>query len=233
MLWEKENNKTFLANFCFCSAVGLKGLVCKLTVEHQIRYTKRGQTCWPSHKCSGRVGVFRSWWRCLSVLAQSKMWTSLSNKASKISFQNKARCSRRPVFVVSTVVNTRKFLDWRFFAILVCSRHHTLTNVFGCLRVSTLTGCPLRSNEDYGFPARWWFIFAYPPCTSRENWVRTTTPSKLAIEIFSISKTIISDDFHKLAFSLNTRFTDDVIFSCTDTLKGCPLNVNNTIKFWD
>ena len=31
----------FLANFFFCFAVALKGLVRKLAVEHQIRYTKR------------------------------------------------------------------------------------------------------------------------------------------------------------------------------------------------
>jgi len=37
----KANNANFLANFYFCFAVALKGLVCKLAVEHQIRYTKR------------------------------------------------------------------------------------------------------------------------------------------------------------------------------------------------
>ena len=35
------NNAKFLANFYFCFAVALKGLVCTLAVEHQIRYTKR------------------------------------------------------------------------------------------------------------------------------------------------------------------------------------------------
>ena len=72
--------------------------------------------------------------------------------------------------------------------------------------------------------------FFYPPCTSRENWVRTTTSFKLAIEIFSIRKTLISDHFDKLAFSLNKKFTDDVIFSHADTLTGCPLDAN-IIKF--
>ena len=57
--------------------------------------------------------------------------------------------------------------------------------------------------------------------------MRTTTSSKLAIEIFSIRKTLISDHFDKLAFSLNRTFTDDVIFSHVDTLKGCPLDANN------
>ena len=37
----KANNAIFLANFYFCFAVASKGLVCKLAVEHQIRYTKR------------------------------------------------------------------------------------------------------------------------------------------------------------------------------------------------
>ena len=31
----------FLANFYFCFAVALKGLVCKLAVEHRIPYTNR------------------------------------------------------------------------------------------------------------------------------------------------------------------------------------------------
>ena len=73
--------------------------------------------------------------------------------------------------------------------------------------------------------------FFYPPCTSRENWVRSTTSFKLAIEIFSIIKTLTSDDFDKLAFSLNKKFTDDAIFSHADTLTGCPLDANSIIKF--
>ena len=54
---------------------------------------------------------------------------------------------------------------------------------------------------------------------------------KLAIEIFSIRKTLISDHFDKLAFSLNEKFTDDVIFSHADMLTGRPLDDNNIIKF--
>ena len=61
--------------------------------------------------------------------------------------------------------------------------------------------------------------------------MRTTTPFKLAIEIFSIRKTLISDHFDKLAFSLNNKFTDDAIFSHADTRTGCPLDANNIIKF--
>ena len=38
---EKQTTQNFLANFCFYFALALKGLVCKLAVEHQIRYTKR------------------------------------------------------------------------------------------------------------------------------------------------------------------------------------------------
>ena len=67
-------------------------------------------------------------------------------------------------------------------------------------------------------------------CTSRENWVKTTTSFKLAIEISSIRKTLISDHFNKHAFSLNKKFTDDVIFSHADILTGCPLDASN-IKF--
>ena len=64
-----------------------------------------------------------------------------------------------------------------------------------------------------------------------KNWVRTTTSFKLAIETFSIRKTLISDHLGKLAFSLNKKFTDYVIFSHADTLTGCPLDGNNIIKF--
>ena len=55
------------------------------------------------------------------------------------------------------------------------------------------------------------------------------TSFRLAIEIFSIRKTLISDHFNKLAFSLNKQFTDDVIFSHADMLSGCALDAN--IKF--
>ena len=72
--------------------------------------------------------------------------------------------------------------------------------------------------------------FFYPPRTSRENWVRTTASFELAIEIFSMRKTLISDHFDKLAFSLNKKFTNDVIFSHAYTLTGCPLDASN-IKF--
>ena len=37
----KANNAKLLGNFYFCYAVALKGLVRKLAVEHQFRYTKR------------------------------------------------------------------------------------------------------------------------------------------------------------------------------------------------
>ena len=49
--------------------------------------------------------------------------------------------------------------------------------------------------------------------------------------MFSIRKTLTSDQFDKLAFSLNKKFTDDVIFSHADTPIGCPLDANNIIKF--
>ena len=37
----KATTQFFLAKFYFCFAFVLKGLVCKLAVEHQIRYIKR------------------------------------------------------------------------------------------------------------------------------------------------------------------------------------------------
>ena len=154
-----------------------------------------------------------------------------SKKSSKISFLNLAGWSRHPLLVISTVVNNEKFLNWRSSPDLVLLTNQKLMNIFRCLRVGTLTGCPLRSNKDEEFPARWCFIFFYPPCTSREKWVRTTTSFKLAIEIFSIRKTLSSDHFDKLAFSLNKKFANDVIFLHADTLTGCPLDPNNIIKF--
>ena len=61
--------------------------------------------------------------------------------------------------------------------------------------------------------------------------MRPTTSFKLAIEIFSIRKTLVSDHFDTLAFSLNTKFTDDVMFSHTDTLTGCPLDAKISSSF--
>ena len=63
------------------------------------------------------------------------------------------------------------------------------------------------------------------------NCVRTTTSLKLAIEIFSIRKILVSDNFDKLAFSQSIKFTDDVIFSQADTLTSCPLDANSIITF--
>ena len=39
--WWKQTTEKIIANFYFVFAVALKGLVCKLAVEYQIRYTKR------------------------------------------------------------------------------------------------------------------------------------------------------------------------------------------------
>ena len=60
--------------------------------------------------------------------------------------------------------------------------------------------------------------------------MKTKTSFKLAIEIFSIYKGLISDYFDEPAFSLTQKFTDDVILSNADTLTGCPLDAN-IIKF--
>ena len=75
------------------------------------------------------------------------------------------------------------------------------------------------------------FHFFYPSCTSRENWLRTTTSFKIAIEIFSIRKTLISDHFYNLDFSPNKKLTNDVMFSHADTPTAFPLDANNIIKF--
>ena len=71
------------------------------------------QTHWPSHRCSGAGGVFNSRWRCVSVVTQRSVWTPLSKKSSNISLVNQARWSRRPLLVISTVVNNDFFLNWR------------------------------------------------------------------------------------------------------------------------
>ena len=57
------------------------------------------------------------------------------------------------------------------------------------------------------------------------------TSFRLAIEIFSIRKTLISDHFDKFAFSLNKKFTDLVSLPPAEMLTGCPLDANNIIKF--
>ena len=59
--------------------------------------------------------------------------------------------------------------------------------------------------------------------------MRTTTSFKLAIEIFSTRKTLTSDHFDILDFSLNKTFTDEVTFSHADTLTGCSLDASNII----
>ena len=61
--------------------------------------------------------------------------------------------------------------------------------------------------------------------------MRTATSFKLAIEIFSTRKTLISDHFDNLAFPLNKTFTDEAIFSHADTLTSCRLDANNIMKF--
>ena len=108
------------------------------------------QTRWPSHGCSGAGGVFSSRWRCVSVATQRKVWTPLS--LSKKNFQNivfkQARWSRRPLLVISTCVNNETFLNWISLPDRVLLTKSKLTNVFRCLRVGTLTGCPLRSSKD-------------------------------------------------------------------------------------
>ena len=69
------------------------------------------QTPSPSHRCSGSGGVFRSRRRGVSVVTQRKVWALFSKKCSKISFLNQARWSRRPLLVISTVVNNENFLN--------------------------------------------------------------------------------------------------------------------------
>ena len=56
-----------------------------------------------------------------------------------------------------------------------------------------------------------------------------TASFRPAIEIFSIRKTLISDNFDKLVFQLNKNF-NDVNFSHADKLTGCPLDANNITK---
>ena len=57
------------------------------------------------------------------------------------------------------------------------------------------------------------------------------TSFDLAIAIFSVRIPVIFDHFDKLAFSLNKKFTDDVIFSHADTLSYCRLDANGIINF--
>ena len=105
------------------------------------------QTRWPSNIWSGAGGVLCSRWRCVSVVTQRKGWPH-KRKTSQISFFNQARWSRRPLLVITITVNYETILSWRALPDLVCSQNQKLTNAFICLRVGSLTGCPLRSNKN-------------------------------------------------------------------------------------
>ena len=114
---------------------------------------------------------------------------------------------------------------------MVCSRNQKSTNVLRCLRVGTLTGCPLRSNKERISSAMMLHFFPSAVFITRQWGENDDAFFKTAIDIFSIRKTLVSDHFDKLAFSLNKKFTDDVIFSHAEMLTGCPLDANNIIKF--
>ena len=133
-LFVKANNATSSCQLLlwFCGRFERSGVQASCRAPNSIYQTRR-----PSHRCSGAGGVFSSWWRCVSVVTQRKVWTSLSKKSSKTSFFNQARWSRRPFLVISTVINN-DFFPKDPCPILVCLRNHRLTNVFICLRVGTL-----------------------------------------------------------------------------------------------
>ena len=82
--------------------------MCALAVEHQIGYTKRLNL--PTDAAVQLVPL-GSPWRGVSVVSQRKVCTPLFKKSSKISFKNQARWSRRPLLVISTVVNNEDFLN--------------------------------------------------------------------------------------------------------------------------
>ena len=83
------------------------------------------------------------------------------------------------------------------------------------------------------------FYFFYPPCTSRENWVRTTTSFKLAIEISqSANRSRFLNPQNPNFWSFwQTRFLAkskvhrrrDILHA--DILTDCPLDANIIIKF--
>ena len=100
----------FLASFFFCFGVALIGLVCKLAVGHQIRYTKRVDL--PTEDAAVQVvSLVLGDVMYPSVVTQRKVWTPLSRKSSKMSFLNQARWSRRPLLVISAVVKNDFFLN--------------------------------------------------------------------------------------------------------------------------
>ena len=82
MLISESKQRKISCQLFFCFSVALKGLVYKLAVEQQIRYTKRVDL--PT-EVAVQV-VFSSRWRCVSVVTQRKVWTPLFKKSSKISF---------------------------------------------------------------------------------------------------------------------------------------------------
>ena len=120
--------------------------MCKLAVEHQIRYTKRVDL--PTD-----IAV-----QVVSLDLGGVVYPSQLNAKWGHHFQQnlpKYRSKTSPaglgahcwLLVLLQTTNFFQIEDPRPI-LVVCSQNQTLTNAFRCLRVGTLTGCPLRSNKD-------------------------------------------------------------------------------------
>ena len=106
-----------------------------------------------------------------------------------------------------------------------------LMNVCTCLHVGTLTDCPLRSNEDEEFPARWCFIFFYPPWTSREiGWERRHLLSSRSKFSQSAKHWILIILTYSLSCEIKSAPTTWYFRAQTRYVRGCLLNAN-IIKF--
>ena len=90
----KEKNAKSSCYLLLFFAVALKGLVCKLAAEHQIRYTKRVDL--PTDVAVQVVSLVLG--GVVSVVTQRKVWTPLSKNLPKYHFKT------RPVGLEAPIV---------------------------------------------------------------------------------------------------------------------------------
>ena len=98
LLIVKANSAPFSCQFLllFCFAVAVKGLVCKLAVEHQIRYTKRVV---PTDVAVQVVPLLLG--DVVSVVTQRRCGHPFLNKLLKNRFKTRPVRPRRPLLVIS------------------------------------------------------------------------------------------------------------------------------------
>ena len=135
-------------------------------------------------------------------------------KKSKVSYLTQARRARRPLLVTSTDEKNDFFLIEDLCSILFCSRNSKLANILA-RRHSNRLSSTLEQTPKFSVALPLHFVLS--GVYSTEFFLRTTTSFKLAIEIFSIHKTLVSDRVDERASLVNQMFTKDVMFLHADT----------------